>query len=177
MHRIDSDAHVNNAFSEGDPAQGRPGTKIGATWLNAVQEEIINAIQFMGLALNKADNGQLAHALYDLRTYLENMVTTYDIATRAYADARVIGVKIRSSDGAVVAGTGVAGMTCAKVATGTYRLSHASLTTGSMIVAQPTGNPAVYTVGVAYGNGYADLYMESRSGAAVDLPLTLFVKF
>jgi hypothetical protein len=62
MHRIDADAHINNTFSEGSPTTGMPGTKISASWLNAVQEEIANAIEAAGLALNKASNEQLVAA-------------------------------------------------------------------------------------------------------------------
>jgi hypothetical protein len=60
MHRIDAADHVGNLFSEGDPATGTPGTKVSDDWLNAVQEEIAHTVEAAGLALDKANNGQLA---------------------------------------------------------------------------------------------------------------------
>jgi hypothetical protein len=62
MHRIDAADHVQNTFSRGDPLTGRPGTIVSADWLNAVQEELVNALEGAGVPLNKADNAQLAAA-------------------------------------------------------------------------------------------------------------------
>lgn len=63
MHRIDEDGNVDNKFSEGDPQTGQPATRVGADWLNAVQEEIAKAIEGAGVALDKEDNEQLAKVL------------------------------------------------------------------------------------------------------------------
>lgn len=63
MHRIDAADHVGNQFSEGDVFGGRAGTKVDAAWLNAVQEELANAIESVGIALVKGNNAQLAAAL------------------------------------------------------------------------------------------------------------------
>lgn len=63
MHRIDADAHVAHAFSDGDPGIGQPGTRMDAAWANAVQEEIAGFIESRGLVLTKGDHTQLAAAI------------------------------------------------------------------------------------------------------------------
>lgn len=67
MHRIDGPgATTDKLFTEGDPASGIPATTVTGNWLNAVQEEIANAIEEAGLVLDKPDNTQLAEAIYIL---------------------------------------------------------------------------------------------------------------
>jgi hypothetical protein len=78
MHRIDEDGHVNNHFAEGDPALGQQATRVGAPWLNAVQEEIANAIEGTGATLNKENNGQLAVILAGLDERLEGIEAHVD---------------------------------------------------------------------------------------------------
>lgn len=64
MHRIDGPgATVDGLFTEGDPASGMPATTVTGNWLNAVQEEIANAIESFGEELDKPDNTQLAAIL------------------------------------------------------------------------------------------------------------------
>lgn len=64
MHRIDGPgATIDNLFTEGDPASGIPATTVTGNWLNAVQEEIANAVLEAGLVLAKPDNTQLADAI------------------------------------------------------------------------------------------------------------------
>lgn len=64
MHRIDGyGSTAGEQFTEGDPGQAIPATKITDAWLNAVQEEIANFIEAMGITLNKASNTQLQAAL------------------------------------------------------------------------------------------------------------------
>lgn len=63
MHRIDGPGHVSNMFDPGDPLLGVDPTQVTADIMNAFQEEIANAIESTGQALNKADNTQLAQAL------------------------------------------------------------------------------------------------------------------
>lgn len=69
MHRIDADGHVDNRFVDADPSLGRPGTKVSADWLNAVNDELANAVEAGGLELDKENNTQLAEVLagYDDR--------------------------------------------------------------------------------------------------------------
>jgi len=66
MFRIDSDGHLNNLFTDGDPQAGTPATVISAAWLNALQEEIANVIEGAGITLEKGTNTQLLAALLAL---------------------------------------------------------------------------------------------------------------
>jgi hypothetical protein len=59
MFRIDSDGSVAGHFSDGDPSTGRPGTKVSADWLTALQEEICYVIEQNGLMLDKGSTTQL----------------------------------------------------------------------------------------------------------------------
>lgn len=68
MHRIDADSHVANMFDEGDPGVPRNPTQVDADWLNAVQEEICNAITNAGITLVKGTNTQLRSALVNVLT-------------------------------------------------------------------------------------------------------------
>lgn len=64
MHRIDHDTATNdNKFTGGNPSTAAPATIVTSDWLNAAQEEIANAIEGVGITLNKADNTQLLAAL------------------------------------------------------------------------------------------------------------------
>ena len=64
MFRIDGPGATNdNKFTEGDPSEGARATVVSAEWLNAVQEEIANAIEAGGRELDKQDPFQLADLL------------------------------------------------------------------------------------------------------------------
>ncbi|HEY1035532.1 MAG TPA: hypothetical protein VGE09_11185 [Pseudoxanthomonas sp.] len=64
MHRIDGPgATLDGQFTEGDPTQGVPATTVTGAWLNALQEEIAGVVEAAGLALEKANNGQLLEAI------------------------------------------------------------------------------------------------------------------
>lgn len=63
MHRIDADSHVGNLFDGGDPLIPRNPTQVDADWLNAVQEELANAITGLGWPLAKGTNTQLLDIL------------------------------------------------------------------------------------------------------------------
>lgn len=64
MHRIDGPgATEDGRFTDGNPAAGIPPTIVTDDWANAVQEEIVGVIAGAGLALDKADNGQLLEAI------------------------------------------------------------------------------------------------------------------
>ncbi len=65
MHRIDADANVGNMFDEGDPGVPRAPTMADADWLNAIQEEVANAIENIlgGGSLIKGTNTQLYEAI------------------------------------------------------------------------------------------------------------------
>lgn len=63
MDRTNAPGHVNHLFVAEDPATNRPPTELIAQDFNAHQEEICNAIEGSGQALNSADNTQLKKAL------------------------------------------------------------------------------------------------------------------
>lgn len=68
MHRIDgAGATPDNRFTDGDPASATPATVVTDSWLNSVQEEIINVILDPSISppivLNKAANNQLVLAI------------------------------------------------------------------------------------------------------------------
>lgn len=50
-------------FTKGDPLLAVPATRVTADWLNAVQEELSNAVEAQGIALDKGNRRQLAQAL------------------------------------------------------------------------------------------------------------------
>lgn len=73
MHRIDTATRLADAygagkdgFTEGDPSTATPPTGLSADWFGAVQEEVAGVVEGAGLALAKADNGQLLAAIYTL---------------------------------------------------------------------------------------------------------------
>ncbi|MFH2126350.1 MAG: hypothetical protein ABIK12_07515 [Pseudomonadota bacterium] len=66
MFEIDSDGHLSNQFTDGDPQAGTPATVISAEWLNAVQNELVNVIEAAGIELDKNDSAQLLAALLAL---------------------------------------------------------------------------------------------------------------
>lgn len=63
MHRIDTPGNLGNTFTEGDPDHGVPATVVGDDFMNAVQEELCNAITGSGIALSKPNNSQLLAAI------------------------------------------------------------------------------------------------------------------
>lgn len=74
MHRIDDEFSLPDGngsgkagFTEGDPVAGMPATRLRAEWLNAVQEEVANAVEESGIELDKNDNTQLRQAIQRLR--------------------------------------------------------------------------------------------------------------
>ena len=50
-------------FVKPDPNTATPGTRVTQDWLNAVQEELANAVEGQGLTLDKGDRTQLLKAL------------------------------------------------------------------------------------------------------------------
>ena len=63
MHRVDSAGAVENLFVDPDASLGQQGTVVDAAILNAMQEELANAIEQDGTALVKGQNNQLAGVL------------------------------------------------------------------------------------------------------------------
>lgn len=75
MHRIDTPtAQIDkfgagkNGFTNGEPSTGRRATDLNSDMWDAVQEEICNAIEKSGLALNKDQHDQLYQAIVKIIT-------------------------------------------------------------------------------------------------------------
>lgn len=146
MHRIDADAHVGNLFDEGDPLVPRQPTQIDFHWLNAVQEELVNAITAASVALVKGTNNQLAGVIVDrMRAQAISGVKTFNDNLIALANLNV---------GAVLTVTGAANLAAGAAITQSVSNTNAINATGN-----GTGVGAVLTGGAsgggvnAYGNG------------------------
>lgn len=70
MHRIDSataspdeNGTGKSGWTEGNPLTATPPTGGASAWFNSVQEELAGVIEGAGVALAKADNGQLDEAI------------------------------------------------------------------------------------------------------------------
>lgn len=71
MQKIgDSTTTANGAgeYTQGQPGSGIDATMITATWLNAVQRELVNVILGAGITLNPADDSQLLKAIQAIQT-------------------------------------------------------------------------------------------------------------
>lgn len=67
MYRIDSrGATGDGRFTEGNPTTGTPATVVDASWMNAVQDELVNVVEGAGLTLAKTDSDQLLEAINKL---------------------------------------------------------------------------------------------------------------
>jgi hypothetical protein len=66
LDRINGAGHVNHLFVAENAGTNQPPTEITYTWLNAVQEEIVNVCAAAGVALNPLLNNQLATAIATL---------------------------------------------------------------------------------------------------------------
>jgi len=66
MFRIDSEgATIDNKFTEGDPGLSIPATVVSDEWLNHVQEEFSQFIEYTGITLSKLDDNQFQKALLE----------------------------------------------------------------------------------------------------------------
>lgn len=66
MHRIDTDSAIDNKFVSGTPQTGQGATQLNPAWCNSVQEEISQAIEGAGLALDAGADNQLLAAIQTL---------------------------------------------------------------------------------------------------------------
>lgn len=68
MFKIDSPgATINNEWTEGNPSLGVPATVVSADFMNlAVQDELVEVVEFAGLVLSKADPKQVRKAIQSL---------------------------------------------------------------------------------------------------------------
>lgn len=141
MHRTDGDSHVANLFDEGDPGVPRAPTQVDAAWLNAVQEELCNAITNAGIALVKGTNTQLRAALVNILT-----------------DQTIAGVKTFSGSVQAVQ------MSITKPSGGAIALDVTNSTSGSGMAIQGTANTATTAIsGVNSGTGSAGSFTASNT--------------
>lgn len=64
MHRIDGPgAGAGGTFQDGNPSTATPSTILIASWMNALQEELLNILEKAGVEPSKADNAQLSKVL------------------------------------------------------------------------------------------------------------------
>ena len=63
MKHIDTHYADNGRFKNRNAYKGTPGTVIDDSWLNSLQDEVINFITEAGITLDEADNKQLLKAL------------------------------------------------------------------------------------------------------------------
>ncbi|WP_185634050.1 hypothetical protein [Burkholderia stagnalis] len=71
-------AGTEGYFTEGNPATGTPATKVRASWLNMIQEEIRGVVVAAGLTPGKTSYGQLLTAIQSFqRTRLKANTTFY----------------------------------------------------------------------------------------------------
>ena len=95
MHRIDTPtAKIDkfgpgkNGFTNGDPATGRRATDLNSDMWDAVQEEMANAIEGNGIALDKSKHNQLYLAIQKAITdpgFLKKANNLSDLANVAEA--------------------------------------------------------------------------------------------
>ncbi|WP_431474813.1 hypothetical protein RVM24_00895 [Marinobacter sp. KM021] len=91
MFRIDGPgATQDNKFTEGDPANGTRATLVTDEWLNAVQEELSQAIEAEGLELNKLDSGQLLKIFRKRPIKVDSVA---DLASLSLQDGQSVHVK------------------------------------------------------------------------------------
>lgn len=96
MHRIDSATARENAngdgktgFSDNADLPNQDATYFTPEWSNALQEEVANVIEGLGLTLDKSDNGQLLKALvqkFGEKKVLEDAVKDYKEMIKADRD-------------------------------------------------------------------------------------------
>lgn len=75
VHQTDAPGHVNNDFSNGNPALNIDGTTIDAAWLNMVQRELAWFAIQLGVTPVKGNDTQIGSAFLPfLKTYLQTYV-------------------------------------------------------------------------------------------------------
>jgi hypothetical protein len=97
LKRTDSEGHVTNRYTEGNPATGVPATVVGAEEMNNIQEEIVNVVLDAGIALNGAVEDQMLTAI---KTIINRGVTQYGqtVANNQTSDDDLTGVIFDKTD-------------------------------------------------------------------------------
>jgi len=131
----------NGFFTVGDPASGIPATVVDGDWMNAVQEELANAITSDGTALSKTDRTQLAAKLKGRQLAVPSAKTSSGSYT---APAGTNWVRF------LVIGAGGGGAGCAGVSGGNVQAGAPGSAGSWFEIWVPwTGTAIPYTVGAA----------------------------
>lgn len=99
MYKIDSVGSVNGHFNDGDYSAGRKGTKVPARYLNTVQSEMCNLVEFLGQTLSKDDDDQILQGMnsfmngYFTRSYIDRFVDNVDDTGADVGDSFVVPYK------------------------------------------------------------------------------------
>lgn len=104
MHKIDGAGHLGHMFVMEDALINRPPTEITADFMNALQMELSNVIEWAGLELSKADNSQLLQAL---QAKFASINPAGDYATKTavqFDDYKIADASVVGSANAIVAG-------------------------------------------------------------------------
>lgn len=101
MFPINGPGHQNNTFTEGDPLNNVPATRITDDWLNAVQAEILGVLSHpsANITPSASDNTQLRQAIVALIQALApggGGLSAGDFATKAQAEAGTNTTKVMS---------------------------------------------------------------------------------
>lgn len=137
MFKIDSDGHLANEFTEGNPSLGQPATVVSAEWLNkTVQRELCNVVTSSGLALDKNDDGQLLKALSATKMLGAFGLGIFPATTTIANDSIVI----KKQDGSNLSATNKGVVAIQK-------------TTGEIAIYDVTANVTIQLTGAHFGFG------------------------
>jgi hypothetical protein len=104
MHKIDTDGHVGNLFTDGNPSLGQAATIVDDDWLNAVQTEVVNVIEDAGITLVKGTNTQLLSAI-DSKIIDGDLVTPNPAVNNLGFDLTTGTFKLVGRNGSVLSST------------------------------------------------------------------------
>jgi hypothetical protein len=90
MHKVDADGNVAGMFVD-QVLPGTPGTLDAAAWNNAVQQEIVQTIQFAGLTIEPDSATDEANGWHQLR---DAIFSSEAIDTAAITDGAITDVKV-----------------------------------------------------------------------------------
>jgi hypothetical protein len=142
----------NSYFSLNNPAGGSPSTVVDADWMNAVQEELCNAITGAGITLSKT-----------VRTQLSTAISTLIAVETTRAEA-VEALKAPISNPAFAGNGSITGnFTTDGAATVIGAATVGSLTTAGVIESTSTSGSAIYAPN---GGVYAAGLATTGTGAA-----------
>jgi hypothetical protein len=104
MYPINTTSAVNNQFVAGDPTANPVviATELDAGWANRVQNEIVNAIEGAGLALDITNNSQLLKAIQLVATAIAPVIPFWRVKSASSATTGFNGKKNAEIDGSFI---------------------------------------------------------------------------